>query len=388
MANVLILLAQDICHGILDSMAYNFGDELNKLGIETSYYDIKKDELQKVIEYINGETLAIVDFYSGVLNVNTSEGEKLFDIIGKPVFQFIFDYPIYIEDILGYSLNNYHALCMDRHYVDALRDIYSVDKAYFFPVPGKEGRFCKPWEDRSHDLVFVGSYVNYRSILTLFDDCNDEIKQFVMNYFNKMVQNTNLNHMQALEATLDDMSMQYDNDLLHRFFLQYGKVGRAARAYVREQIIMTLLEAGFSVDVYTDTWKDPVWSKYTNLIVHEGIKEDEYLAVLGDSKISLNCLYGNKAGYTERHGNSMLNGAVVVADRTEYLEEIFIDQDDIVFYDLENIQYLPSRVQWIIDNPDRAEVISRKARNKAMDCYTWKKACELFLQIFLGELEG
>lgn len=388
MAKILILLSQDICHGLLDSMAYNLGQELNQIGIETSYFDIKKEAPEKIVGYLDDTILAIVDFYSGILNVSVSDGTKLFDALGAPVFQFLFDYPIYVEDILGCKLKNYHALCMDRDYVDALSDIYSVRRAYFLPIPGKEGKNTKSWAGRTHDIVFVGVYVNYRNILGLFDDCESDVKQFALDYFNSMINHMELNHMEALKVTLDEKGIGYDNELLHKFFLQYGKVGRAARAYVREQMIKCLLDAGFSIDVYSYSWKDSVWDQYTNLIVHDVINEDEYIELLGDSKISLNCLYGNKYGFTERHGNSMLNGAVSVTDRTKYLSENFMDQEDIIFYDLDNIAQLPNRVKWLLDNPTKAEQISENARNKALQKYTWANACEQFLQILVNELEG
>lgn len=388
MAKILILLSQDICHGLLDSMAYNLGQELNKIGIETSYFDIKQEAPEKIVEYLDNDILAVVDYYSGILNLTIADGIKLFDVIGVPIFQFLFDYPIYVENILGCELKNYHALCMDRDYINALADIYSVGKAYFLPIPGKEGINIKPWLDRKHDIVFVGVYVNYRDILRMFDDCERDVKQFAYDYFATMINHVELNHMDALRASLDAKGISYDNSLLHRFFLQYGKVGRASRAYIREQMIKVLLDSGFKIDVYSDSWNNPIWNGYDNLVVHDVINEDEYLTLLGDSKISLNCLYGNKAGFTERHGNSMLNGAISVTDRTDYLVENFTDQEDIVFYDLDNLNQLPSRVQWILNNPNEAEKISMSARNKAMECYTWNNACELFLQILLGELEG
>lgn len=388
MAKILILLAQDICYGLLDSMAYNFGREINEMGIDTCYFDIKNEAPENIVNYISGDMIAVVDFYSGILQLDMSDGSKLFDVVGVPVYQFIFDYPIYVENILGCKLKNYHALCMDQDYVKALEDYYSVSKAFFFPIPGKEGNNGKVWAERKYDIVFVGNYVNYRSILALFDDCEPEKKQFAMDYFNKMITNTELNHMEALIALLDDRGIGYSKELLHQFFLQYGKIGRAARAYIREQMVKSLLEAGLSVDVYSDSWNDSVWSKYSNLIVHDIINEDEYLEILGDSKISLNCLYGNKAGYTERHGNSMLNGAITVADRTEYLAENFVDQEDIVFYDLDNMAGLPSKVRWILNNPEKANEISNNAKIKASARYTWKLASAQFLQLLLGEIEG
>lgn len=390
MAKILILLAQDICFGLLDSMAYNFGKELNKLGIETTYFDIKNDKPEHIVEHLDKDLLAVVDFYSGILNINLANGTKLFDEVGVTVYQFLLDYPIYVENILGCGLKNYHALCMDRDYMAALKDFYSVtgNKSFFYPIPGKEGDKQNAWTNRSHDLVFVGFYSDYRDIMTAFDDCEDHIKQFAHDYFNTMINNMHLNHMDALKLTLDQRGIQYDNELLYRFFLQYGKAGRASRAYAREMMIKSLLDNGFTIDVYSDSWNSPVWDKYDNLIVHDAINEDEYLELLGDTKISLNCLYGNKAGFTERHGNSMLNGAISLTDRTNYLAENFMNQEDIIFYDLDDMESLPEKVRWILNNPSKAENIAMNAKKKAQAQFTWSQAGIRFLQILVGELEG
>lgn len=388
MSKILILLAQDICHGLLDSMAYNLGREISLLAIESTYFDIKKEAPENIVDYIDNDLLGVIDFYSGILNIKLADGNNLFDVMGVPIYQFLFDYPIYVENILGCRLNKYRALCMDEDYISALDHMYGVSKASFFPIPGKEGNCYKEWSDRSHDIVFVGVYSNYRDILSLFDDCEEEQRKFAADYFNKMVGCTHLNHMEALKAVLDDRSMKYDNNLLYRLFLHYGKVGRAARAYIREKMIKVLLDAGFEIDVYSDSWNNSVWEKYDNLVVHDVVNEEEYLNILGDSKISLNCLYGNKAGYTERHGNSMLNGAISVTDRTEYLAANFEDQENIVFYDLDNMVLLPEKVRWILDNKEKARQISLKAKETATEKYTWKKACSSLMELLISDIEN
>ena len=107
-------------------------------------------------------------------------------------------------------------------------------------------------------------------------------------------------------------------------------------------------DAGIKVDIYGDhgSWSDREIVFSDRITVHPRIPNKEVNRLVGNSKISLSFLPWYKRGTSEKPIDSMLNGAVCVCDHSDYLENNYIDGQNIVYFDLNNPDQLAADDTW------------------------------------------
>jgi spore maturation protein CgeB len=154
--------------------------------------------------------------------------------------------------------------------------------------------------------------------------------------------------------------------------------------YYREQIIKIILESGLELHVFGDTWREPRWEQYSNLIIHPGQEGEAALKLYAQSEVSLNIMSWHKDGMTERIANMMLNRTVVVTDGSRYLKEHYQDGRELLFYDLEHMEELPGMIRTLLENREQRESIVQQAYKRAVSEDTWGNRAEEFLRILNG----
>ena len=100
-----------------------------------------------------------------------------------------------------------------------------------------------------------------------------------------------------------------------------------------------------------------------------------------ESKIVLNQMSWFKDGASERIFNAMLQGAVCLTDDSIYLREILTNGQDVVFYDLSELEKLSSIVVELLQHPDIMQCISDNGYQLAKSNHTWKHRAEQLLNI-------
>lgn len=379
---ILILKPQKMCYDVIEAFADNFGRAFIALGVEIVYFDLKKESLERLADVVKERFEAVLEFYSGLLSVKDAGGQYIWNRIHAPVFQICVDFPVYISDIMRAGLYRYYALCSDRNYCKVVKDYMpNILDAFFFPMTGRESMAKIPWNERKHDLVFIGSYEDYRDCLLELNQCDQYIRDIGYTFFVTMRSHVELNQKQALESAFDYLKIQVSKDKIYSYLKMIGGIARAAVFYHREQMIQSILDAGYSIEVYGASWTASPFAKHSNLIIHDQLNENEYISVLADTKVSLNISYCSKEGYSERYMYSMLNGAVCVSDESEFLCSEFSDKKNIVFYQLNCISELPKKIAWVFDHPYEAQKIADQAYEKAKAGHTWQKRAEEFLRI-------
>lgn len=81
--------------------------------------------------------------------------------------------------------------------------------------------------------------------------------------------------------------------------------------------------------------------------------------MISRSKISVNVMPWFKQGAHDRVFNSMLNGAVCVTDTSGYLKDNFIDGENIIFYNLENIDAAADKIKRLLTNHDDWNILQK-----------------------------
>ncbi len=94
------------------------------------------------------------------------------------------------------------------------------------------------------------------------------------------------------------------------------------------------MKSGITLHVFGDSWKQCPMIDCPQMVWHPAAIGKAALEVYARAKISLNVMTWHKDGFTERIANSMLQGAVAVTDRTTYLEENFVDEEELLIFHL------------------------------------------------------
>ena len=100
-------------------------------------------------------------------------------------------------------------------------------------------------------------------------------------------------------------------------------------AAYREELLLTILEAGYSVEVYGSGWEKSRCYGKAGFILHPPIPVEEGIRLMSCAKFVLNNMAWFKDGGSERIYNAMLQGALVITDHSRYLEK---EYDGILFY--------------------------------------------------------
>lgn len=354
-APFMILRGDDTCGGVLQ----RFADDLSVALINNGQAVIKIGDGEEDYDSLANKV------YKGIIGFQTKALEiDFFRKLNGPKFQFWMDFPLHFDNVLRDLPEDYHILCQDAEYAEQIRRQYNTPGAIQF----SPGGIMQAWTDseRPYDIVFIGGY---------FPDTGEVLRGFEREYYDYMIAHPTYNFEQGLKA----LGGYSDEGVLSADFLDRLKelkpACRAVIGYFREKIVKSILNAGYTIHVYGEDWKqfanhvDQVAAE--RLVVHEHVSVAESLEELRKAKIGLNVMSWHKAGMTERIANIMLSGAVCLSDETSYLKEHFEDGENIVLFRLEKIDELPKRIGELLNNPSRLGQISRNGYDKAVNELSW-----------------
>jgi spore maturation protein CgeB len=204
-------------------------------------------------------------------------------------------------------------------------------------------------------------------------------------YFEFMLQNPKMTFEQGLEGFLEKYGTSAEKNEFLQILWSLADVCRNVIYYFRKKIVETILQAGYPVHVFGDSWNAYDGQYRDRLVLHPAVSVQESMEILSQSKIGLNVMTWHKAGMTERIANIMLSGAVCLSDESLYLRENFVENEEIVLFELDHLEDLPQKLQKLLENEDERKQIAQKAYQKACREHTWKKRAQDLLKLVDGE---
>lgn len=375
---ILIYKENPICYNVLNGFAEQFGTALQQKGENVTYYDLAKNDIRGITDFVGQSFKAIIGFQTFAFDIYLKGQQKyLHDLLLGPKFNFQFDHPIWMYSHYRNMPPNSYILTHDRDYQAFIRRYYPEITDCFILPPG--GNECIHKVKKEYDVIFLGTYSDYRSYQNLYQQASPELRKLAELYWEKMVEMPELSAESALRQVLFDLEVKdmKDCEFLDLLY-QLKHVIYGVMSYYREKVVETLLKSGVTLEVYGDSWKVSPFVGNQKLHIHSAVVAEESLVELAKSRVSLNVMAWHKDGFTERIANSMMNYSVVVSDQSRYLREQFIDKKELFLYDLSNLEVLPDVVQQaIVHNYSVAEAAYEKARKSC----SWEKRAEAFLEL-------
>lgn len=383
---ILIYKGDPICHNVLTVFAEQFGSALERAGEFVEYFDIEKEEVQDVLRYKDMHFKAIIGMQSYMFSIEMlDEVHYLHEYIYGPKYNFIFDHPVWAKRHMMHNYPDFYVLTHDSNYVSFARHYYQK-KTILFPPAGMESANKEEME-RIYDISFVGTYGDYWQQLLWIHTLDRPYRFWANRFLLVMRKEPNLTAEDAFRRMLEWYQITLSDEEFLDMFFDMRSVIYCVMNYFRDRVVRTLLESGIQVDVFGDSWENCRLRKYPNMICHPNVTVEESLIIWKQSKLSLNVMSWHKAGFTERMAGIMLAGAVLVTDKTGYLEGRY-DNDDMLIFDLMKLQELPQRVKALLADEKKREQTALSGREKTKMAHTWDKRAEEFIEILEEGYDG
>ena len=381
---------------IVDYTVNHMKKILETLGHTVNIIDIKQ-EASFSIESLLSKTNLIYEFNNMGLNFIDENGDDLTIKKNIPIYSYMFDSPMYFADeFINYPPNK-TAILPDRNHVKYINRFYkNVKDSFFVPLgseekPGDEIAFA----DRPIGCIYLGSLKEAPAHL------EDAFSKRLFEYQKK---HTNLPTEDAIETfykslstkeyreLLPEVAKKYpvkrtDDDFILRLNAHYCFADLKINSYFRKRLVEVLVESGIDVEVYGNGWDDAKLQSNPHFKYGGLISQDECLKKMRNSKFILNSMPWFKDGTHDRVYNAMLAKGLCITDKSKYLCEEFTDNNDIVFYDLNDMNKLPDIIRYYENNPTIAQKIIDSSYDQAVLKHSWANRTIDILSHFFSVIE-
>lgn len=257
-----------------------------------------------------------------------------------------------------------------RKHID--RYFPKVSHTEFIPLSGSADPICVPYEERSMDILFTGTYENPQGpkdeLLARFEN-RGPLSVFLKDMLEDIIANPQYTLPECLSRILEKYHVDVSDSEFDELTSEFLSVDYYARFHYREKVIRSLLNAGLTIHVFGRGWEDFPTEHKQNLVIHAG---GPYAAqrALANAKISLNIMPWFKDAFQERIASAMLSKAVAVTDESKYILENFKDNEELVIFSLTDTDTLAQRIRFLLDNPQIASKIAESGHRK-VQAHTW-----------------
>ena len=448
--HIIILKKGKVCYGSTSYFAERINEELKKTGISSEIVDINsKEDAERFVQKYERlkEVTDIIDFNTDIFSYIFSENyydnynaeddvagtecaggsvkydreNYIFDIKNDSsggdyvkLWHIILDHPLYHNSVLKQPLKNMRVVCLDETHAEYIRKYYShIKEVIVMPLPADTAKSLVPYNERSRDVLFTGTYTSSEDIVALamrsggdsveiknFQTMHKELAQEFINsmqIFNKMAGYLLENPCETIEKAytfaLGDIT---DEKVLRETAAAFAdglelnfSADMFIRAVIREELLMEMLRNGIDVDIFGHGWEKFVekcgnveksGDRFKGKINICGEVDYRQLPELyADTKIALNVLPWFKAGQHDRIALAMCNGCACVTDESTYLEKKFVDGENIFMYSLEDMTGAAMLVRDLLAHPLEAARAAAKGYVCAVSSLSFKKYIEIFI---------
>lgn len=382
-APVLIYFGVTYCYNVMNIMLEQLAEALREKGIPVICYDEQREDVTGLARYVGQRFRAVVGMQTYLMSVYLKEtGRFLHDEIGGPKFNILLDHPFWLKDQLLHLPEDYYVLVHDENYRIFIEKYYpKVRGSYLFPPAGilQQKEIC--FENRNYGISFIGTYGDYRKKCEVIRRCGRDRRFLANRFLLCMRKEPELTAEAALKKALAFYKITLSKEQFLECLYQMGEVVQCVMYYYREKVVETLINAGIHVDVWGASWQKSELAAHRNLTVHGDADWQEGLAVLRDSKISLNVMAWHKGGFTERIANSMLAGAAVLTDTTTYNGEGFRAGEHCIMFSLKQLEKLPETAEGLLKEDAWRKQVAKQGFEYAKTYHTWKNRAEKLLEV-------
>ena len=363
----------------------NAGHEVFKFPTVSEQNDFMKYTEQMFLFRSKGLN-TVITFNNRGFRMQLGNGTSLWNEWQVPCYNLLVDHPMYYFDSLDQAPANGILVCADRNHAAYARRFYpTLGQTFFLPTAGEElhpDTRKKPITNRTIGVLFIGSY-KYHAEYS-YDTLDESVMDYLIQHPSETVERAIeicLTSENKIESATPNTTSSISDGELKTVIQEHRFIETNLSSLYRIEIMRQLVEAGITLTVYGNGWEQTDLYGNPHFICRPPVSFEEGLALMEESKIVLNQMSWFKDGASERIFNAMLQGAVCLTDDSIYLREILTNGQDVVFYDLSELEKLSSIVVELLQHPDIMQGIADNGYQLAKSNHTWKHRAEQLLNI-------
>ncbi|AVK82813.1 hypothetical protein C3943_04185 [Lysinibacillus sp. B2A1] len=373
-----VLIKSSTQYNVLRYWTDELAKGFEKQGVDVVILDAKYCVKEQIYYILGLDVDAIISFNGLYL-----EYKELSEYIKVPYIYLLIDHPI--DHIV--RLNNLQSkdilTIMDRNDINSIEilGLPSVN-TYMLPHAALELSFDKV--EKEIDILVCGTYSDfnvYQNYLesqtpTLVNVCRLVIEQCFgdsnIYYYDAFINEFKNKGIDAKKLLSENMP----------FVEILRNVGYYIYSIQRLRVITRLAEAECNIHIYGDKWDKSPLVNFPNVHINNSIDFWELQRVMRKSKIVLNFQPLLKDGTHERVFVGMSNYSVVVTNVTPYLKELFQSDEEIIFYNFNNLDIMVEKVKSILEDNTLRNEIADAALKAVKGKHTFEERAKEIITIY------
>ncbi len=303
----------------------------------------------------------------------------VYENFGTPHVSILLDVP-YNPYTRGYAVpcQNHLITVLDRRNSDYLRLRYPDFSKHtlFLPLGGTGNQSLKDiiHAKRPYDLVVCENFWPLRNTQRKWKEgtCSPQISRLLDETLEVLQQNP-CNVFSALEFVLQQHGF-YEEEYLQRMLPWCEALLLIIKPWRRSEAVKRLIELGIPIDIFGEGWEHT--SNARNLRLHGAVSYEETLAIFSQAKIVFQDEAEFNDGAHDRVFTAMLNGAVVVSEHSKYLDEIFVNGQDMILYDWKINCEAMQQILGILSDDTQRLTMMMQAYQKTDQNHRWRNRAE------------
>lgn len=366
-------------------------------GFEIYWYDLvlQRESANILKEYVkihNKDTFVAFTFnFNGIagedgLYDKENCEDNFWNQAGIHVYNMVVDHPLYYHKYVKFLPEKYTQICIDKNHVKYMKkyfkEINLIKEDGFIPLGGtnfNENRSkilhadYLPMSERPINILFTGNYTPQNKLEMYLENVDKEYKEFYHSIIDELIMHPDsLVEDVARRKIIDEIENVNEEDI-SMCMPQMMFVDLSVRFFFRAKVIALLADSGFKIHICGAGWDTLKCHHPENIISIGNVNSSKCLEMISQAKISVNVMPWFKDGAHDRVFNSMLNGAVCLTDKSNYLTEEFKDKEEIVFYSLDNIEEIPHIVNNLLGNEEKMQYIADSGFKISTKRHTWRQ---------------
>ncbi len=375
MMKILLFQYRDICYSSFLYFSDCLKNAFEQLGAEVEVCSFTMETLDTLEKYVGQTFDMVIDFNSILPGAILDSGEHLLDRIRAPFYNYLLDHPLYHHEYLKERLNDYRIICIDRDHAAYIEQYYpQIHNVMFLPLGGmrESEAMCT---DQEYDISLSGTYTSPTKIKAIINDLSIDTSKRIFRLIDIMQSDLTCTCEDAMKQLLENKQKSFSKQDFAEAMNFHFLADMYIRAYNRHQVIEKIVLSGIRLHVLGHGYEEYDGKGRENLILHDAVPFPETFNFIRKSKISLNVMPSFKDGAHDRIFSAMLNHSVVLTDASIYLKQNFTHSEDILFYEIRELDQLPDIIKDSLYSEIIIEQIRANAYQKVIQNHTWKSRC-------------
>lgn len=382
MKHFLFFQLKSACYDSYTYFSNALAKELCAMGHTVEFFSAAKEPLENMEKFIGRHFDAIIDFNSDLPKLQMEDDTYFLDHIDAPFYDMILDHPLYHHDMLKHKIKNFHVFCLDEYHKTYIETYYPhISSVHVWALTGED--ICPndtSYPQKNIDVLFSGSYTDYRQVEDSIQSAPDFLGKITKNLIDIMKEKPHMPQEHALQQLLPDL----DEIVAEHFPLHMQACFLCdtwLRAWRREDVLMQIAKANLPLTLCGNGWCKSPLNDFANVSVIDDTSFLNTFWLFRNTKITLNIMPGFCHGTHDRIYSSMLNHSLCLTDTTDVLEQQFIADKEICFYDILDKSALTDRIDTLLNSSDERKAITENGYICAKENHTWKSRAAYLLTI-------